>query len=236
MPGKLGRLAQGLPTSGVLPTTIQHPNGALYASGFALSLEEERQPKIWKSRVTNAEERLIASMSGTLFALFEKRRIDREIRDPQEILRYFGNIHQRTMNVVGAIPRGKVDCGFRPDKFTLGDLVRHIAASNACIFLEVAKGNRSSYHGCGKEYGASYDEIAAFTEQLHRQAIETLSPQGGCRSRLGRGPAFVGRRRGTGGACDDRANRSHCAASLAWMVTAHIFQSVFHSWKGPGAS
>jgi len=89
MPGKLGRLAQGLPTPGVLPTTIQHPNGTLYASGFALSLEEERQPKIWKSRVTNAEERLIASMSGTLFALFEKRRIDREIRDPQEILRYF---------------------------------------------------------------------------------------------------------------------------------------------------
>jgi hypothetical protein len=79
------------------------------------------------------------------------------------------------MNVVGAIPPNKVDWGFRPDKFTLGDLVRHIAASNAYIFLEVAKGNRSSYHGCGKEYGESYDEIVAFTERLHREAIETLS-------------------------------------------------------------
>jgi len=29
-----------------LATTIQHPNGTLYASGFAFSLEEERQPKI----------------------------------------------------------------------------------------------------------------------------------------------------------------------------------------------
>jgi hypothetical protein len=38
----------------------------------ALSLEEERQPKIWKSRVTNGEERLIATMSGTLFALSKK--------------------------------------------------------------------------------------------------------------------------------------------------------------------
>ena len=98
-----------------------------------------------------------------------------EIRDPQEFLRYFGKIHQRTMNVVGAIPPVKVDWGFRPDKFTLGDLVRHIAASNRYIFLEVAKGNRSSYHGCGKEYGASYDEIVAFTERLHGEAIETLS-------------------------------------------------------------
>jgi len=175
MPGKQGRLAEGLPTPDVQPTTIQHPKGTLYASGFALSLEEEQQPKIWKSRVTNGEERLIATMSGTLFALFEKRRIDMEIRDPQEFLRYFGKIHQRTMNVVGAIPPGKVDWGFRPDKFTLGDLVRHIAASNGYIFLEVAKGNRSSYHGCGKEYGASYDEIVAFTERLHREAIETFS-------------------------------------------------------------
>ena len=96
-----------------------------------------------------------------------------EIRDPQEFLRYFEKIHQRTMNVVRAIPPDRVDWGFRPDKFTLGDLVRHIAASNRYIFLEVAKGNRSSYNGCGKEYGASYDEIVAFTERLHGEAMET---------------------------------------------------------------
>jgi hypothetical protein len=51
---------------------IQHPNRTLYASVFAFSLEEQRQPKIWKSRVTNGEERLMATMSGTLFSLFEK--------------------------------------------------------------------------------------------------------------------------------------------------------------------
>src|ERR1700733_7711019 len=175
MPGKQGRLAEGLPTPDVQPTTIQHPKGTLYASGFALSLEEERQPKIWQSRVTNGEERLIATMSGTLFALFEKRRIDMEIRDPQEFVRYFEKIHQRTMNVVRAIPPGKVDWGFRPDKFTLGDVGRHIAASNRYIFLEGAKGNRSRYDGCGKEYGASYDEVVAFIERLHGEAIEILS-------------------------------------------------------------
>ena len=79
------------------------------------------------------------------------------------------------MNVVRAIPPGKVDWGFCPDKFTLGDLVRHIAGSNRYIFLEVAKGNRISYQGCGKEHGASYDEIVAFAERLHSEAIETLS-------------------------------------------------------------
>jgi len=102
MPGKRWRLAQGLPTPDVRPSTIQHPYGRLYASGFAFSLGEERQPKIWKTRVTNGEERLIATMSSTLLALFEKRRIDLEIHDPQEFLRYFGKIHQRTM------PKGSV--------------------------------------------------------------------------------------------------------------------------------
>jgi hypothetical protein len=72
MSGKQGRLAEGLSTPDVVPTTLQHPNETLYASGFAFSLEEERQPKIWKSRVTNGEERLIATMSGTFFAVFEK--------------------------------------------------------------------------------------------------------------------------------------------------------------------
>jgi hypothetical protein len=48
----------------------------------------------------------------------------------RSFLRYFEKINQRTMNIVGAIPPGKVDWGFHPDKFTLGDLVRHIAASN----------------------------------------------------------------------------------------------------------
>jgi uncharacterized damage-inducible protein DinB len=101
--------------------------------------------------------------------------MDVEIRDPQQFLRYLEKIHQRTMNVIAAIPPDKINWGFRPDKFTLGDLVRHIAASNRYIFLEVAKGNHCSYRGCGKEYGASYDEIVAFTERLHREAIETLS-------------------------------------------------------------
>jgi hypothetical protein len=46
-----------------------------------------------------------------------------------EFLKYFDKVHQRTMNVVRAIPPDKIDWRFRPDKFSLGDLVRHIAAS-----------------------------------------------------------------------------------------------------------
>jgi len=98
-----------------------------------------------------------------------------EVRDMGEFLAYFDKVHQRTMNVVRAIPRDKVDWRFREGKFTLGDLVRHIAAANRYIFVEVARGKPSAYAGCGKDLAASYDEIVEFAERLHREDVEILS-------------------------------------------------------------
>ncbi|HZW96961.1 MAG TPA: DinB family protein [Candidatus Eremiobacteraceae bacterium] len=98
-----------------------------------------------------------------------------EIRDIGEFLNYFDKVHQRTMNVVRAIPRDKVDWQFREGKFTVGDLVRHIATANRYIFIEIARGNPSAYAGCGKALAASHDEIVHFAERLHREDVEILS-------------------------------------------------------------
>lgn len=98
-----------------------------------------------------------------------------EIRDITEFLSYFDKVHQRTMNVVRAIPPDKVDWRFREGKFTLGDLVRHIAAANRYLFVEVARGRPSAYAGCGKDLAATYDEIIAFAERLHGEDVEILS-------------------------------------------------------------
>ena len=98
-----------------------------------------------------------------------------EIRDFSEFLRYFDKIHQRTMSAVRSVPAGQIDWTFRNGKFTLGDLIRHIAAANRYIFVEVARGNPSAYAGCGKELAASYDEVVAFIERLHRENVEIIS-------------------------------------------------------------
>lgn len=98
-----------------------------------------------------------------------------EIRDPQEFLRYFEKIHQRTMNVVWAIPPGKVDWGFRPDKFTLGDLVRHIAAIERHMYAETIQGKPSRYAGCSRELADGLDEVIAFLESKHRESVEIIS-------------------------------------------------------------
>jgi len=101
-----------------------------------------------------------------------------EIRDTGEFLKYFDKVHQRTMSAVQSIPPDKVDWTFREGRFTLGDLVRHIAATNRYIFVEVARGRPSAYAGCGKELAASYDEIVLFVERLHREDVEIISAFG----------------------------------------------------------
>ena len=98
-----------------------------------------------------------------------------EILEIGEFLKYFDKVHRRTMNVVGAIPADKIDWRFREGKFTLGDLVRHIATANRYIFVEVCQGKPSAYNGCGRELAASYDEIIDFSERLHRENVEILS-------------------------------------------------------------
>lgn len=98
-----------------------------------------------------------------------------EINSLDTFLDYFGKVHQRTMRVVRCIPRDKVDWTFRPGKFTLGDLARHIATANRYIFAESVQGKPSRYAGCGRELAASYDEIIVLMEKLHGEAMEIIS-------------------------------------------------------------
>ena len=98
-----------------------------------------------------------------------------EIRDLGEFINYFNKVHERTLNVVRSIPADKIDWQFREGKFTLGDLVRHIATANRYIFVEVARGGHSRYSGCGKDLAATYNEVFSLAERLHAENVEIIS-------------------------------------------------------------
>ncbi len=98
-----------------------------------------------------------------------------EIRDLGIFLDYFGKIHERTMRVVRCIPPDKVDWSYRPGKFTLGDLGRHIAAINRYMYAETLQGKPSRYAGCGRELAPTYDDILSFMEARHSESAEIIS-------------------------------------------------------------
>ena len=66
-------------------------------------------------------------------------------------LAYYEKTRTVTTQVIQVIPPDKVDWSYMKGKFTIGDLVRHIAAIERQVFAEIAKGNKSTYKGCGKE-------------------------------------------------------------------------------------
>ena len=74
-------------------------------------------------------------------------------------LDYFDKVHQRTIRVARCAPAEKLDWSFREGSFTLGDLLRHTATMKRQMFIETYAGRDNRYTGCGKEFGATYEEV-----------------------------------------------------------------------------
>jgi uncharacterized damage-inducible protein DinB len=98
-----------------------------------------------------------------------------EIRTIQPFLQYFGNVRERTMRVGRCIPADKLDWTFAPGKFTLGDLLRHIATAERFMWAETVQGRPSRYTTHGKELADGYDHVIAFMERLHAESLEIFT-------------------------------------------------------------
>lgn len=98
-----------------------------------------------------------------------------QILDLNVFLDYLDRLHQRTLRVARCIPPDKLEWTYRTGKFTLGDLVRHIAAIERYMFAETIKGKPSRYSGCGRELADGYDKVIAFLERLQRESREIFA-------------------------------------------------------------
>jgi len=94
-----------------------------------------------------------------------------EIRTIQPFLRYFDNVRERTMRVARCIPPGKVDWTYAAGKFTLGDLLRHLAVAERYMWAENVQGLPSRVSSHGPELAADLPAIFALMERLHAESI-----------------------------------------------------------------
>ena len=98
-----------------------------------------------------------------------------EITTIKPFLDYYEKVRERTMNVILVVPPDQLDWAYMPGKFTIGDMIRHIAAIERYMFAETIAGRKSAYHGCGKELADGYDTTVAWFNELHRQSLEIFS-------------------------------------------------------------
>lgn len=98
-----------------------------------------------------------------------------EIRSVKEFIKYLERTHTITSRVIDVIPPGKIDWQYMPGKFTLGDMVRHIAAIERFVFMEVIRGNKPAYKGCGRELADGYENTISYYREMHQQSLHILS-------------------------------------------------------------
>ena len=98
-----------------------------------------------------------------------------EIQTIKPFLHYFGTVRERTMRVARCVPPDKLDWTYAPGKFTLGDLLRHIAVTVRHIWGDNLQGKPSQYKTHGKELADGYENILALMERLHKESLEIFS-------------------------------------------------------------
>jgi uncharacterized damage-inducible protein DinB len=84
---------------------------------------------------------------------------------------YYEKVRGRTSRVVDCIPADRVDWTWREGKFTLGDLVRHIAAIERYMYAENAQGKPSRYPGHGRELADGLPAVRAFFDRTHDESM-----------------------------------------------------------------
>src|SRR5215467_2231479 len=98
-----------------------------------------------------------------------------EIQTIEGFLHYFGNVRARTMRVARCIPADRVEWTYAPGKFTLGDLLRHLATTERYMWAENAQGKAARYTTHAKQLADGLENVLAFMERLHAESMEIFS-------------------------------------------------------------
>lgn len=85
-----------------------------------------------------------------------------EITSAAAFLDYFRSIRGRTSGIGAAIPPSQLEWTHAQGRFTLGDIVRHIAATERWMFAENVAGRPSRYPGHDASLAAGYEAVVAY--------------------------------------------------------------------------
>lgn len=97
-----------------------------------------------------------------------------EIKSMSAFLSYYERTRLITNKVIQVVPKEKLDWTYAHGKFTIADLIRHIAAIERNLFMEVIQGNLPAYKGCGKNLADGNDEVLSYFNDMHNQSIQIL--------------------------------------------------------------
>lgn len=90
------------------------------------------------------------------------------------IIDYSGKVRNRTCKLLPYIPEDKLNWSYQPGKFTIGDLLRHIAVVERYMYVECLCNRPSLYKHQDSSLATSLMEIQAFMERLHAESVQVI--------------------------------------------------------------
>jgi uncharacterized damage-inducible protein DinB len=94
-----------------------------------------------------------------------------EIRSISSFLDYYEKIRSRTNSVIAAVPPDQLEWTYQPGKFTIGDIIRHIACIERYMYAETVAGRKSSYRGCTVSLANGYNDVLHLFDSLHQESL-----------------------------------------------------------------
>ena len=91
-----------------------------------------------------------------------------------DLLRAVDTARGRTARLAALIPESGLDWAPAPGAFTCGDIVRHLAATERFLFVEIATGGTSRYPGHDKRLAYGREGVLAYLDSLHEQSMALL--------------------------------------------------------------
>ena len=94
-----------------------------------------------------------------------------EINDVQSFLKYYSRIKCRTKRLFDYIPEDKIEWTYQEGKFTIGDIIRHLANIERFMYAENAQFKPSLYDGCEETYAKGLENLVKYYDDLHEKSM-----------------------------------------------------------------
>ena len=95
--------------------------------------------------------------------------------DVDYFLSWNEGVRRRTRALAQAVPADSLEWSPAPGRFTPGDILRHIAATERWMWGENVQGRPSRYPGHGADLAEGKDAVLAYLDAMHAETVEIIA-------------------------------------------------------------
>ena len=90
--------------------------------------------------------------------------------DPTQFLEQLDAVHRRTRRLIACVPAEHAEWAPAAGRFTIGEIVRHLAGIERWMYAETVHGRPTRYPGHGRELAEGWDATVAYFDDLHAES------------------------------------------------------------------